>query len=80
MSLRSVRDTFTHKLDRELVARQTHRHRAVQKAIRAETEAAKKASLRASEHLSSMLSARSVADEKARKLREAADLAPPKSD
>ena len=51
------------------------------KAVRAETEAAKKASHRASEHLSSMLSARSVADEKARKLREAADrLAPPKSD
>ena len=51
------------------------------KAVRAETEAAKKASLQASEHVSSMFVVRSVADEKARKLREAADrLAPPKSD
>ena len=51
------------------------------KAVRAETEAVKKASLQASEHVSSMFVVRSVADEKARKLREAADrLAPPKSD
>ena len=49
--------------------------------VRAETEAAKRASLRASEHMSSMLKKRSIANEKALKLREAADrLAPPKSD
>ena len=73
--MRDRRDSAT---QRTLHARPNEEEAA---SVRAETEAAKKASLRASEHLSSMLSARSVADEKARKLREAADrLAPPKSD
>ena len=91
MSIRSVRiytRTCTRHSSLRLPSkRQRHAENAAREAeeeaasVRAEAAAAQSQLRKATAYATSLIAARAVADEKARKLREAADrLAPPKSD